>query len=136
MKLSTIIKGSVCVLGLVGVSNVFAAPARADQAAARGAVTIVRPSGGSISVSGELLAPSGTQFPGPLVITPVTSGNAGTNDEGVTTLTINPGTIAATSAAASTSIEEAIAKKIADGTFATLPDVAALVRAYGAGGLE
>ncbi len=55
MKLSTIIKGSVCVLGLVGVGNFFAAPANADQAAARGAVTIVRPSGSSISVSGELV---------------------------------------------------------------------------------
>ncbi len=133
MKFSTIIKGSVCVLGLVGVSNFFAAPAKADQAAARGAVTIVRPSGSSISVSGEVVAAPGTDFTDVAV---VVDGGAdfGTNQETVTGITITP--TAATATGDATTIEAAIATAITDGAFTNLEDVAALVRAYSAGGLE
>ncbi|RCJ15685.1 hypothetical protein A6S26_34255 [Nostoc sp. ATCC 43529] len=132
MKFSTIIKGSVCVLGLVGVSNFFAAPAKADQAAARGAVTIVRPSGSSISVSGEVVAAPGTDFSDVAV---VVDGGAdpGTNIETVTGITVTP--TAAASSGTPTTIEAAIAAAIGT-NFTTLEDVAALVRAYSAGGLE
>lgn len=91
-KLSLIIKGSISLLGLVSVGNFMAAPASADQASARGAVTVVRPSGSSISVSGEVTLPSGAYYTGDLVVAPV--GTApGTNQETVTTLTVTPGTV-------------------------------------------
>lgn len=132
MKFSTIIKGSVCVLGLVGVSNFFAAPAKADQAAARGAVTIVRPSGSSISVSGEVVAVPGTDFSD--VTVAFTGSDPGTNIETISELTVTP--TAAASTGSATTIEAAIATAITDGNFTALEDVAALVRAYSAGGLE
>lgn len=134
MKISTIIKGSVCVLGLVGVSNFFAAPAKADQAAARGAVTIVRPSGSSVSVSGELVAPSGTQFPGPLTITPTISGTVGGQDEAIDSLEIDPGALEESISTSSSTIEGAIAALITG--YTDIQDVTALVRAASAGGLE
>lgn len=132
MKLSTIIKGSVCVLGLVGVSNFFAAPAKADQAAARGAVTIVRPSGSSLSVSGEVVAAPGTDFQAVTVAIDTPAGE-GTNQETVGGITVTP--VVATTTADSSTIEGAIATAIGT-NFTTLEDVAALVRAYSAGGLE
>ncbi|MDZ8106872.1 MAG: hypothetical protein RM338_14805 [Nostoc sp. DedQUE12a] len=134
MKLSTIIKGSVCVLGLVGVSNFFAAPAKADQAAARGAVTIVRPSGSSISVSGEVVAVPGADFSS--VTVAITNGaNPGTNTETLDGITVTP-TAGDGTATDNSTIEGAIATKITDGTITTVEDIAALVRAYSAGGLE
>ncbi|ODH01172.1 hypothetical protein A4S05_30100 [Nostoc sp. KVJ20] len=138
MKISAIVKGSICVLGLVGVGNLFAAPANAGDAAARGAVTIVRPSGSSISVSGEITAPTGTQFPGPLTITPTPgTGVVGGNDEDIASLEINPGTVEASVATAgSGSIESAIAELITTGAFTDVQDLAALVRAASAGSLE
>ncbi|MDZ8083941.1 MAG: hypothetical protein RMX65_015800 [Nostoc sp. DedQUE01] len=136
MKLSTIIKGSVCVLGLVGVSNFFAAPAKAGDAAARGAVTIVRPSGSSVSVSGELVAPTGVQFSGPLVITPAPSGTAGGLDEGVETLTVDPGVIEESLSGGGDTIEGAIATLITDTGVADIVELATLIRAASAGGLE
>ncbi|MBX9259162.1 hypothetical protein H1Q63_35465 [Desmonostoc muscorum CCALA 125] len=137
MKFSTIIKGSVCVLGLVGVSNFFAAPAKADQAAARGAVTVVRPSGSSISVSGELVAPSGTQFAGPLAVTITTPSNPGLNTESLEGISIDPGEIAVSSAENGGTIEGAIAGLITDTALENgIVDVATYIRAYSAGGLE
>ncbi len=138
MKLSTIIKGSVCVLGLVGVGNFFAAPANADQAAARGAVTVVRPSGSSISVSGELVAPSGTQFDGPLVITPEAGGGTvGGLDEDIATLTIDAGAPVVSAAVGGDSIEGAIAALITDTGVADIVELATLIRAASVnGGLE
>ena len=64
MKLSTIIKGSICLLGFVGAGNLFAAPANADQAAARAATSITNPGSFTQSVSGEALLPSGLYFGG------------------------------------------------------------------------
>ncbi len=136
MKFSTIIKGSVCVLGLVGVSNFFAAPAKADQAAARGAVTIVRPSGSSISVSGEIVAPSGMQFPGPLTVTPTYEGTLGGNDEAITDLSVDPGLLEESVLTGGTTIEAAIAAAITAGAFTDVVDIATLVRAASSGGLE
>ncbi len=42
-KLSIVLRGSICLLGLVSVGNFLAAPANAQQATARGAVTLIRP---------------------------------------------------------------------------------------------
>ncbi|MEH2094823.1 hypothetical protein [Nostoc sp.] len=132
MKISAIVKGGICLLGLVGVGNILAAPASADQASARGAVTIVRPSGSSISVSGELVAAPGTDF---TALDVVVNGGAGegTNQETVTGLTLTP-TTGTSSTTPPTTISAAIAAQIAAGTFTTVEDLAALVRAAGAGG--
>ncbi|MBN3961243.1 MAG: hypothetical protein HWQ39_20950 [Nostoc sp. NMS8] len=93
MKISAIVKGSICLLGLVSVGNILAAPASANQAAARGAVTLVRASGASISVSGELTLPNNAYFPGPLTITPLYgTGTPLTDDETILSLEIDPGT--------------------------------------------
>ncbi|PHM09547.1 hypothetical protein [Nostoc sp. 'Peltigera malacea cyanobiont' DB3992] len=138
MKVSAILKGSVCVLGLVGVGNLFAAPANAGDAAARGAVTIVRPSGSSVSVSAELTAPTSAYFTGPmLLVTPAYSGTAGGNDELVTSLTIDPGAVVNLVSPPSSTIEAAIATKIDASTVTAVEDLAALVRAASVnGGLE
>ncbi|MBG1266167.1 hypothetical protein [Nostoc sp. WHI] len=131
MKISAIVKGGICVLGLVGVGNLFAAPANADQAAARGAVTIVRPSGSSLSVSGEVVAAPGTNFTDVAVV--VDGGTApGTNQETVSGITVTP-TSAAITADTST-IEGAIAALIVNYTL--VEDVTGLVRAASSGGLE
>ncbi|MEH2443569.1 hypothetical protein [Nostoc sp.] len=132
MKISAIVKGGICLLGLVGVGNILAAPASADQASARGAVTIVRPSGSSLSVSAELVAATGSDFTSLAV---VVDGNSapGTNQEVVTGLTLTPvaGTVSTTPA---TTISAAIAAAIAATPPTSVEDLATLVRAAGAGG--
>ncbi|MGJ5631014.1 hypothetical protein [Nostoc sp. CALU 1950] len=132
MKLSKIIKGSVCVLGLVGVGNLFAAPASANQAAARGAVTIVRPSGSSISVSAEVVAALGTDFSDVAVVIDGST-DPGTNLETVTGLTVTPTAVAASSTPPTT-IEGAIAAQIDAIGAADVVDLATLIRAANAGG--
>ncbi len=137
MKISAIVKGSICLLGLVGVGNLLAAPANAGDAAARGAVTIVRPSGSSISISAELTAPTSAYFTGPtLVVTPTYSGVAGGNDELVDSLEIDPGAVVNLVSPPSSTIEAAIAAQIDAQAFADVQDLAALVRAASAGSLE
>ncbi|MEH2052663.1 hypothetical protein [Nostoc sp.] len=135
MKISAIVKGSICLLGLVSVGNILAAPASAGQgqASARGAVTIVRPSGSSISVSGEVVAAPGTDFSAVDVEIQGPVGE-GTNQETVAGLIVTPtATTAATTN--STTIQGAIAALITG--YTNLEDVTALVRAAGAsGGLE
>jgi hypothetical protein len=64
MKVSTIIKSSICLLGFVGAGNFFASPAHAEQAASRAAVSITNPSSFTQSVSGEVLLPSSLYFKG------------------------------------------------------------------------
>jgi hypothetical protein len=91
MKISAIVKGSICLLGLVGVGNILAAPASAGQATARGAVTIVRASGASVSVSGELALPQNGFYDQALTITPTYSGTAAADDEIVADLKVDPG---------------------------------------------
>ncbi|MDZ8261251.1 hypothetical protein [Nostoc sp. ChiQUE01b] len=90
-KLSIIIRGSICLLGLVSVGNFLTASANAQQATARGAVTLIRPSGTFLSVSGEVILPSGSYYEGGLTISPTYGGIAGGNDETITSLTITPG---------------------------------------------
>ncbi|MGV0105864.1 hypothetical protein NSTCB13_04633 [Nostoc sp. DSM 114160] len=132
MKISAIVKGSICLLGLVGVGNILAAPANAGQAAARGAVTVVRPSGSSISVSGELVAAPGTDFTA-LDVVVNGSGSVGTDAEVVTGITLTP-TTGTSSVTPPTTISSAIAAAIAANAPTAVEDLAALVRAAGAGG--
>ncbi|MBH8573128.1 hypothetical protein I8752_08885 [Nostocaceae cyanobacterium CENA369] len=137
MKISAIVKGSICLLGLVSVGNILAAPASAGQgqASARGAVTIVRPSGSSISVSGELVAAEGTDFSALDVVVNSPAGE-GTNQETVGGLTLTP-TVTTASTTPPSTIEGAIAAQIAASSFSNVEDLAALVRAAASnGGLE
>jgi hypothetical protein len=139
-KLSAIIKGSVCLLGLVGVGNFFAAPASAEQAAARGAVTLVRASGASISVSGELTLPQNAYFTTSVTVEPVFAGTSAADDETITSLVVTPGGIDVASLAGSSNV---FVQAAADALIAAAGDVgatAAIIRAgagvNGLGGLE
>ncbi|WP_414562021.1 MULTISPECIES: hypothetical protein [unclassified Anabaena] len=95
-KLSAIIKGSICLLGLVGVGNILIAPANAE-AAARGAITLVRASGASVSVSGELTLPNNAYFTGALQVGAsygdTTSFTSASDNEQLSSVTITPGGI-------------------------------------------
>jgi hypothetical protein len=95
-QLSIILRGSICLLGLISVGNFLAAPANAQQATARGAVSVIRPSGTFLSVSGEVTLPSGSYFNGGITISPTYGGIAGGNDETITSLTITPGVVQTT----------------------------------------
>lgn len=138
---SVMMKGSICLLGLVGSASFLAAPASAEPAAARGAVTIVRPSGSSLSVSGEMTLPTGMYF-GPsgtnatLSIGLGASASlgvlgAGTNAEAVTQLTLNAGTpTERTNVSSENPFLNAAAAKLTNAT--AIEDQAAIIRA-GAG---
>ncbi|WP_414562020.1 MULTISPECIES: hypothetical protein [unclassified Anabaena] len=91
-KLSTIIKGSICLLGFIGVSSMLSAPANAE-AAARGAVTLVRASGASVSVSGELTLPENAYFTGALMVGANYAGTSAADDETITDIMVTPGGI-------------------------------------------
>lgn len=141
-KLSVIIKGSICLLGLVGVGNLFAAPANAEQAAARGAVTLVRASGASVSVSGELTVPQNAYFDGPLTVTPTYDGTSAADDETIIDLTIDPGTpnVTLLSASSNPFLQSAADALDAAVTATDIGAQAAIIRAgagvNGLGGLE
>ncbi|MEJ6483952.1 hypothetical protein N0Y54_21995 [Nostoc punctiforme UO1] len=89
-KLSISLRGSICLLGLISVGNFLATPANAQQATARGAVTLIRPSGTFLSVSGEVTLPSSSYFNGGVTISPTYGGIAGGNNETINSLTITP----------------------------------------------
>ena len=153
-KVSAIIKGSVCLLGLVSVGNFFAAPANAGgQATARGAVTVVRPSGLSESVSGEVLLPTGMYFDAKagannnaaLVVTPgyatasaTTGGGQGSDTESVSSLTLNAGTPTMAQGTGANPFLNAAGAALGKAT--AIEDQAAIIKAgagvNGLGGLE
>ncbi|XHR82633.1 MAG: hypothetical protein ACFKPT_31650 [Gloeotrichia echinulata GP01] len=93
-QLSKNITRSFYLLGLVSVANFIAAPANADQAVARGAVTLVSPSGAYQSISGEVFLPSGMYFNSgnnpTLIVTPTFS-NTGTTNERISSLSLRVG---------------------------------------------
>ena len=95
-KLSIILRGSIYLLGLVSVGNFLAAPVNAQQATAIGAITLIRPSGSFLSVTGEVFLPSGSYYDGGLTIAPTYGRIAGGNDETITGLTITPGVVKTT----------------------------------------
>ncbi|MBW4611821.1 MAG: hypothetical protein KME21_00765 [Desmonostoc vinosum HA7617-LM4] len=94
MKVSVILKGSIGLLSLIGAGNFLVAPANADQAAARAAVSVTRPSSLTESISGEVLLPNGYYFTGPegatLTVTPVYM-NQGNTNQSVSSLSFNAG---------------------------------------------
>ena len=114
---SLIIKGSICVLGLVGAGSIFSAPANANQASATGSVVVTRSDMSSVSVSGEVTLPSGMYYDGALTVTPTYADSAATSAlETATVLTVTPGTATAMTADTASSIEAAVAAKINDST--------------------
>ncbi|MBN3908587.1 MAG: hypothetical protein HWQ35_19205 [Nostoc sp. NMS1] len=142
MKISAILKGSICLLGLVGVGNILAAPASAGQATARGAVTLVRASGASVSVSGELALPQNGYYDQDLVITPTYGGTSTADNETIVDLTVSAGTpnITLLTASSNPFVTSAAAALDAAVTAADIGAQAAIIRAgagaNGLGGLE
>ncbi|MDZ8027776.1 MAG: hypothetical protein RMX97_24220 [Nostoc sp. DedQUE11] len=95
-QLSVTCKKSVYLLGFISLANFIAAPVYAQEAVARGAVSIVSPSGAYQSVSGELFLPVSNNVLNPgtsttLTITP-TFTNIGTINERITSLSLTVGT--------------------------------------------
>jgi len=89
-------KRSIYLLGFISLTNFIAAPVYAQQAVARGAVSIVSPSGAYQSVSGELFLPVSNNVLNPgtsttLTVTP-TFTNIGANNERITSLSLTVGT--------------------------------------------
>ena len=84
-------------VGVTAATALLSSPAQAQTASASGAVVLVRPSHGSISVSGEIVLPSGLYFSGPLNVTPAIVDPApstpGGNGETIVNLAIDPGTV-------------------------------------------
>jgi len=114
----------------VSVGNFLAAPVDAQQATARGAVSIIRPSGAFLSVSGEVTLPSGSYFDGGVKITPTYGGIIGGNDETITSLTITPGVVKTTTVSSPNSFIDTTANLLNNG--ASIEDMTAIIRA-GAG---
>lgn len=131
-KLSIIFRSSICLLGVVSVGNFLVAPAHAQQARAIGAATLIRPSGSFLSVSGEILLPSGSYIDGGLTVTPSFGGVAGGNQETITGLTITPGAIRSTTISSPNTIVDALVTSINNSNAASIEDITTLIRA-GAG---
>ncbi|WP_193197821.1 hypothetical protein [Nostoc sp. MG11] len=144
MKVSAILKGSIGLLGLVGASNFLVAPANADQAAARAAVSVTRPSSLTESISGEVLLPDGYYFTGPsgatLTVTPVYT-NPGTTSQSASSLSFNAGGNASTGTPGSLSAAVVAILRGANTTpgvnAVTIDDASAIIKAAaGVDGLE
>jgi hypothetical protein len=144
MKLSAIIKSSICVLSLVGASNFLAVRANAGQASARAAVTITNPGSFTQSVSGEVLLPDGLYYVGTgtetLTVTPTVTvtGTTGLIDS----LSFYAGEAAAVNDLTTGATLESAVVAILDGTNTNIPatsidDAAAIIKAaVGVNGLE
>ncbi|MEH2174042.1 hypothetical protein [Nostoc sp.] len=128
-KLSISLRGSICLLGLISVGNFLAAPANAQQATARGAVTLIRPSGTFLSVSGEVTLPSGSYFNGGVTISPTYGGIAGGNDETITSLTISPGLVQTTTLSNPNPFIDTTANLLKNTT--SVEDLTTVIRAVG-----
>ncbi|MEH1943569.1 MAG: hypothetical protein V7L01_25580 [Nostoc sp.] len=128
-KLSILLRGTICLLGIASVGNFLATPANAQQASARGAVTLIRPSGSFLSVTGELILPSGSDYSGGITIAPTFGGIAGGNDETITSLTITPGVVKTTTLSSPNSLIDALT--ISPNNSVSIEDTTTLIRAVG-----
>ncbi|QLE43323.1 hypothetical protein FD723_24630 [Nostoc sp. C052] len=111
----------------MSVGNFLAAPVNAQQATARGAVSIIKPSGEFLSVSGEVTLPSGSYFDGGVKITPTYGGIIGGNDETITSLTITPGVVKTTTVSSPNSFIDTTANLLNNAT--SIEDMTAIIRA-------
>ncbi|MDM9582953.1 MULTISPECIES: hypothetical protein [unclassified Nostoc] len=90
------IKRTICLLGFISIGNFIAVPVYAQEAVARGAISIVSPSGAYQSVSGELSLPVSNNFLNPgtnttLTVTPTLT-NIGATNQRITSLSLTVGT--------------------------------------------
>lgn len=130
MKISTLVKGSICVLGLVGAGSLFAAPANAGQASASGSAVVTRMDGSVVSVSGELTLPTGMHYDTDVTVTPTYAASAVTaTNETVASLTITPTSVAGTDTATANPVATAVAGAITGAT--GISDQSSLIRAAG-----
>ncbi|MEH1915327.1 hypothetical protein [Nostoc sp.] len=95
-QLPRTIKRTICLLGFISIGNFIAVPVYAQEAVARGAISIVSPSGAYQSVSGELSLPVSNNFLNPgtnttLTITPTLT-NIGATNQRITSLSLTVGT--------------------------------------------
>jgi hypothetical protein len=95
-QLTGTIKKTICLLGFISIGNFIAVPVYAQEAVARGAISIVSPSGAYQSVSGELSLPVSNNFLNPginttLTITPTLT-NIGATNQRITSLSLTVGT--------------------------------------------
>ncbi|MEH2204440.1 MAG: hypothetical protein V7K53_10220 [Nostoc sp.] len=95
-QLPITIKRTICLLGFISIGNFIAVPVYAQEAVARGAISIVSPSGAYQSVSGELSLPVSNNFLNPgtnttLTITPTLT-NIGATNQSITSLSLTVGT--------------------------------------------
>ncbi|MFS0517858.1 hypothetical protein ACEYW6_24525 [Nostoc sp. UIC 10607] len=141
-KLPLTIKRSLYLLGFISVGNLIAAPVHAQQAVARGAVSIVSPSGAYQSVSGELSLPVSNNFLNPgtnttLTITP-TFTNIGATNERITSLSLTVGTASEIITNNNNSLLNPTLQTVNNP--ASIPDAASLIQAInstnGLGALE
>ncbi|MBD2254547.1 hypothetical protein [Nostoc parmelioides] len=135
--LSISYKVGILAISFFGISSLTVRPTFAQTASASGAAVLVRPSGGSISISGEIILPSGYYYQGPLEVSPVYGGTSGENSEVINALTINPGTAQTiTSTPTSNPFVQSASNALNSASGGTLAgdvaDVAAIIRA-GAG---
>lgn len=126
-KLSIVLRGSICLLGLVSAGNFLAAPANAQQATARGAVSLIRPSGTFLSVSGELILPSDSYFDSGITITPTYGGTVGGNNETINSLTIIPGFVKTTTPSTPNSLIDQVTTSLDNST--SIEDITTIIRA-------
>jgi hypothetical protein len=132
-KLSVTIKGSACLLSLISVGNFLVAPVHAEQAVARGAVTLVKASGAYQSLSGEVFLPEGMFFDSgnnpTLTVTP-TFANVGKESESIQSLSISAGTPASTATINTNSFVSSAGQTVqAVQNVNKLEDAAALIQA-------
>ncbi|MFW9262482.1 hypothetical protein [Nostoc sp. CALU 546] len=126
-KLSIILRGSICLLGLVSAGSFLAAPANAQQATARAAVSLIRPSGTFLGVSGELILPSGSSLDNGITITPTYGGTAGGNNETITSLTITPGLVQTNTPSSPNSLIDPITSSLNNSV--SIEDITTIIRA-------
>jgi hypothetical protein len=90
-QINVFLKSSFYVVGLVSLSNLMPTPVYAQQATARGSVTLIKPSGSFTSLSGEITVPNAMNFDSQqgfsLTVTPEIS-NRGSNSEQIDSLSL------------------------------------------------
>ncbi len=112
---------------LVSAGSFLAAPTHAQQATARGAVSLIRPSGTFLGVSGELILPSGSYLDNGITITPTYGGIVGGNNETITSLTITPGLVKTSTPSSPNSLIDPVTTSLDNSV--SIEDITTIIRA-------
>ncbi|MCU0548117.1 MAG: hypothetical protein MUC48_02100 [Leptolyngbya sp. Prado105] len=105
--MSFLSRSASVLVGLAGLVAIAAAPASAQNASVSGAITRTSPAGFSTSISGEMVAPAGMYFEGPLSVT----GTASSTDP---TLEIDAAIEFMPTSGASSLLEQVVAETLRD----------------------